>query len=298
MDQQKYYRAHLALITVAIIYGGNFIIARDVMTREFLHPFVFILLRVAFAAILFWITDLLWIPQRMPKSRLPYLLLCSLFGVGINQLCFFAGLKTTTPINASIVMTSSPIIVLLTSVLLRREHLTYLKIAGMVIGATGAILLITRGSWTMRFESWGDLLILINAASYGIYLVLVKEMMHHYPALTVIKWVFTLGLIWVLPFGLTYLPQTNWSAIPLDAWLGIAYVLLGTTYLAYLLNGFALKFVPSSTVGIYIYLQPFIAAVLATGLGIEVLNGYKIVAGILIFAGVFLVSVLRMPEKS
>ena len=298
MNQQTHFKAHLALIAVAIIYGGNFIVARDVMTREFLHPFVFILLRVAFAALLFWITDLMWVPQRMPRHRIPYLLLVSLFGVGINQLCFFAGLKATTPINASIVMTSSPIIVLLTSVLMRREHLTPLKIAGMVIGAAGAILLITRGSWNIRFESWGDLLILINATSYGIYLVLVKEMMHRYPAVTVIKWVFTLGLIWVIPFGMAYLPETDWASIPVDAWLGIAHVLLGTTYLAYLLNGYALKFVPSSTVGIYIYLQPFIAAILATGLGIEKLTGYKLVAGALIFAGVFLVSILRIPEKS
>ncbi|MCB0657210.1 MAG: DMT family transporter [Saprospiraceae bacterium] len=297
MQDNHRLRAHLALLTVAIIYGGNFIIAREVMTRAYLHPFVFILLRVAFAALLFWFTDLLWVSDRIPRARLRHLFWCSIFGVGINQLCFFAGLKETTPINASIVMTSSPIIVLLASVLLGKEQLTPLKMAGIIIGGLGALVLITQGHWHIRFQSRGDVLILINATSYGIYLVLVRNMLLEFPAITVIKWVFTFGLIWVIPFGWVHWASTAWSAIPLNAWLGIAYVLIATTYLAYLLNGYALKYVASSTVGIYIYLQPFIAALLATALGIEALTGYKWVAGLLIFTGVFMVSRVAKPAN-
>ncbi|MCB0640361.1 MAG: EamA family transporter [Phaeodactylibacter sp.] len=285
-------QAHIALFFVALIYGGNYSFAKLVLETGYLQPRAFILLRVLAGLTFFTLLHFTVIRKKVERADLLRLALCGLFGVAINQLFFFMGLHLTKPINASLIMTTTPILVLVISALLIGERITARKIIGILLGATGAILLVGAGQ-QISFEATGflgDLLVFINAASYGIYLVIVKKMMLKYHPFTVLRWMFTFGLFMVLPFSIQELPDAQWSDFTPLLWWSLAYVLFATTILAYLLNGYALKVVNPSTASIYIYLQPVLAALIAILLRHDTLDPIKLISATLIFAGVFLVS--------
>lgn len=289
----SFLKAHLALGAVALIYGANYIIAKDVMDKGYLMPLAFIFLRVSTATVLFWFFHGVYVRERI-KNRADWIRLavCGLFGVALNQMFFFSGLKLTWPINASLIMTTTPVLVLIASAILLRERITPAKLLGIAMGGAGAILLIAFGR-TLHFgvdSILGDFFVFCNASCYGIYLVLVKPLMKRYSAVTVVKWTFTFGLFAVAPFGIPQLGASNFSAFPLSVLLSVGYVLIFTTFFAYLFNAYALRVVNPSVVSIYIYLQPLLAATFSLLLGLEQLTPNKWLAAILIFTGVFLVS--------
>jgi len=284
-------RVHGALLLVGIIYGVNYSIAKFVMPT-YIQPFGFILLRVSTTTILFWLTHLLFVKEKVAnRSDYGRLLLCALFGVGVNQLCFFAGLNLTTPVNASVIMTLVPVMVMLVSYFVLKERLTKSKILGLAVGFTGAVLLVLTNEVSFQNAGFtGDLLILVNATSYSLYLVLVKPLMNRYNAMTVSKWLYLFGLVMVLPFGYQQFMDVQWASIPTNIWLAIIYVIIGISYLAYFLNGWSLKHVNSSVVGIYIYLQPVFASVVSISIGQDTFVLQKLLYALLIFTGVYLVS--------
>lgn len=287
------FKAHLALFTVALLYGGNYSIAKIVMDDNHIQPLGFILLRVITGIFFFWLFHFLFIKERIQKKDLPLMILCGLFGVAINQMFFFSGLKLTTPINASLIMTTTPMLVLIISAIVIKEKITSRKILGILIGASGAILLITYGKQIQfnKGQILGDLMIFTNAVSYAIYLVIVKTLMNKYSPLTVIKWVFTFGIIFIFPFAYKDLGAVAWNTFDTKIWSAIFYVLIGATIFAYFLNAYALKLVNPSMVSIYIYLQPLLASLIALSLGKDQLTLEKIIAAVLIFLGVYFVSV-------
>lgn len=297
------WKAHLALMGANLIYGINYTVAKDVMPN-YIEPFGFILLRVFGAFLLFWL--LLPISKRESIEREDWLrlALCGLFGVAMNQMLFFQGLNITQPINASIIMTTNPILVLIASALLLREGLGWRKISGILIGLTGAVLLIlfkssgTSASFAINSNTaLGDFLVFLNAASYGIYLVMVKPLMKKYQPLTVIRWVFTFGLLYVVPFGVNEFGAIRWESMPVDIMLKAAFVVVGTTFFTYLFNIYALKRVEATAVSIYIYSQPIFATVVALSVGADSLTWIKITATLLIFSGVYLVSIASPKTK-
>lgn len=294
----QHWKAHLALFAVALIYGGNYIIAKEVMDKGYVMPLAFIFLRVSTATVLFWIFHAAFVKERIQcTADWVRLAVCGLFGVALNQMFFFSGLKLTWPINASLIMTTTPVLVLVVSAVLIRERITPSKLLGIVLGGAGAVLLIGFGR-PIQFSAdtfRGDLFVFFNASCYGIYLVLSKPLMKRYNAITVVKWVFTFGLLAVAPFGIPELAETQFASFPLSISLSVGYVLLFTTFFAYLFNAYALRAVNPSVVSIYIYLQPLLAATLSLILGIEQLTTNKWVAAILIFSGVFFVSYRKKP---
>ena len=284
--------AHIALFTANLIYGINYTVAKDVMA-DFIQPLGFIFLRVSGAVLLFWLCYRLFFYEKVVKSDLFKLALCGLFGVAINQMLFFEGLNLTTPINAAVIMVTNPILVLIMGAFLATEAITKRKILGIALGATGAISLITYGG-AVELNSdhfWGNIMVLINAASYGVYLVLVKPLMQKYKPITVISWVFLFGFIYVIPFGWGEFQVIEWTSMPTDIIWKAAFVVICTTFMAYLLNIYGLKSLNPSTVSTYIYLQPVLASLVAIFAGSDSLSTIKIGAALIIFAGVYLVSV-------
>ena len=253
--------AHLALFTVNFIYGVNYVVAKGLMP-DVIGPSGFILLRVAGAGALFWIMRA-FRPQRIDLSDAFRLFLCGFFGVALNQLMFFHGLMRTTPINASIIMVATPILVLVLAGILLKERITYLKSFGVFLGAAGALALIVLkpNAAVTGATRLGDLFILINAISYGVYLVLVKPLMRKYTAVTVMSWSFLVGLVLVLPFGWSEFNAVEWQALTRPILVAIIFVVVMVTFVAYLLNTWALRLISPTVVGTYIYMQPFMAAV-------------------------------------
>lgn len=302
-------RAHIALFTVNFIYGVNYVVAKGLMPHV-IGPSGFILLRVIGATALFWAMRW-WRPQRVDPADMIRLFLCAVFGVALNQLMFFHGLMRTTPINSSLIMVATPVLVLVLSALLIGERVTWSKVTGVVLGTAGALTLIflkPAGS-SAGASMLGDLFILVNATSYGLYLVLVKPLMRKYSAVTVMSWSFLFGLLMVLPFGWHELAQVNWQAITAPVLGAMVFVVVMVTFVAYLLNTWALGILDPSVVGSYIYMQPLLAA-LFTWLFVRIgperlgipgeyhvqLGWPQAVCAILIFLGVHLVGRRSAPQ--
>jgi drug/metabolite transporter (DMT)-like permease len=280
-----------------LIYALNFTIAKDVMPN-FILPSAFILLRVIGALFLFSFSYFIFFFQKIELKDILRFAICGLFGVAINQLFFFEGLNLTTPINAAIVMTTNPILVMLLSFIIVKEAISFKKILGITLGFIGAsTLILSDGAIDLSSNnSTGNLFVFINATSYGLYLVIVKPLLNKYHPLTVLFYVFAFGLLFVLPFGYDDLTIVKWGTIPVNIYLEIIFVVVCTTFIAYLLNSSALKTLTASTVSIYIYLQPILASLFAIFLGADFLDEKKIIASVLIFSGVYLVSI--RPSES
>ncbi len=286
----KNLRAHLYLFVVNLFYGAGFSVTKMV-TPDFIKPFGFILIRVSIVTILFFILHQFWQKEKVQKKDLLLLAVCGVFGVVINQEMFFLGLSITTPINAALIMIMTPVLVFVISFFLAHEKATWQKITGLILGFSGALVILGGKKFSFSGKSMpGDLCILINATSYAVYLVIVHPLMKKYHPLTVIKWVFFFGLAPVVVIGFGQFQQIQWQTFSAEIWMGVVFIVICTTFLAYLLNMLALREVQSSVVGAYIYLQPVLATLISMAIGKDKLSSEKIVAAILIFAGVYLVS--------
>ena len=283
--------AHLAILLANLIYGINYTFAKDVMPAH-IEPFGFIMLRVLGALPLFWLVSLFGPRESVARKDLLRLAICGLFGVAANQLMFFAGLNITTPINAAIIMTTNPILVLVAASFILNQAITRRKIIGIVLGIIGAsALILFKGNLNLDSATrTGDLLIFLNSMAYGVYLVLVAPLMGKYRPITVIKWVFAFGALYVIPFGFNEFSDIQWSNFSTEIAMKAAFVVLFTTFIAYLFNVYGLKYLKPSTVSTYIYSQPVFAAIVAILLGKDELTLTKIFAATLIFIGVYLVS--------
>ncbi len=305
MSRSQILKAHLALLLVNVLYGANHVLAKGVMPR-YLDPNTFILLRVSGAVFLFWL--LLLSQKRKPVDRQDYWRFgaAGLFGVAVNQLFFFHGLNLSSALNAGIIMALNPIMVVVLAMFLSKEKLTAHKSTGVVIGAVGAILLTLSSGKLPGASTLGDLFLLINALSYALYLVLSKPLLLKYSPIQVITYVFTLGLILLLLFPPTWtnLTNANFAQIPFTAWLKISYVIIGVTFLTYLLTIFGLKYVSATVSAAYIYTQPVMVmffAVLFAALGwaadyTHTITSERILYMLFIFTGVYLVSFYKAKK--
>jgi drug/metabolite transporter (DMT)-like permease len=268
------------------------VIAKDVMPA-FIKPSGFILIRVTGALILFWLIQLFSGIEKIERKDFKLLAAGGLFGVAINQLLFFEGLNLSSPINGSILMSATPITILIIGVIFSRERLTWLKIAGTILGASGAVAIIvySKGSMDTSSKAWlGNIFIILNAVSYAIYFLFAKPLMKKYKPLTVITWVFTFGWIFVLPFGFTQATEVQWQTFTPEIIWKTGFVILGVTFIAYLFNIYALKHVDSSVVGIFIYVQPIIATIHSVWLGKDSITWVLVGCAAMIFTCVFMVS--------
>ena len=289
--------AIFALFMVQLLYGLNYTIAKTVMNENFIKPFGFVLLRVIGATILFWILSLFVPKEKIERKDYLKLMVASLFGVVINMLFFFKGLEYTSPIHASSIMTIIPIIILVLSAYILKEKVTKLKIAGVILGLAGALVLTLYGKSSRVGDNipLGNLLVFLNAVSYSIYIILIKKLTAKYHPFTFIKWLFLFGLIILTPFGYSELQDVQWHTFTPYTTFSVLFVVIGATFGTYLLNPLALNKLKASTVGIFIYLQPAIAALFALAMGADFIDTIKITAMIIIFLGVYLV--IKKPKK-
>lgn len=262
-----------------------------VVMPEFITPFTFILLRVGTAMLLFLAFHFFFIKEKVERKDLGGLALSAVFGVAANMLMFFEGLANTSPINAAVLMMVTPVFVFVINRVINKEPVKPLKTAGIILAAIGAMLLM--GGSRLSFSKdtlYGDILIILNALSYAVYLVYVRKFIKKYSPITVSKWNFIFGFLIVVPFGFGGLEQVAWGTFTGEIWFYVVFILVGTTFITYLLNAWALQHAPATLVGSYIYLQPVIATVIAQLAKKDSLTVEKVIFILLIFAGVYLVS--------
>jgi drug/metabolite transporter (DMT)-like permease len=283
--------AHLAMIIVQLIYGVNYNITKIAMP-EYIQPFALVFLRVSVALVLFWLVASTVIKEKVERKDIAVFALFGLFGVAGNQLFFLKGLSLTSPINAAIIMISNPIIVYIFSLLYYKEKFSIINFSGIVLGISGAlILLLFNNNFSFGSDTLlGDTMILINSTSWAVFVVGIRKYLQKYNTFSIIKWVFLFGLFYVTPFSFSELRATNFSTWTPQIWMAIGFVVVFTTFIAYILNTYCLRHLSAATVSAYIYLQPFIAGVFAILYFNEELTWKKVIAALLIFIGVYLVS--------
>ncbi|UII81816.1 DMT family transporter [Flagellimonas sp. CMM7] len=290
--------AILAAIGATTIYGINHTIAKGVMPH-YVGPFGFIMLRVVGAAILFWGISFLGPKEKIQKKDWGRILVCAILGMVINMLAFFKGLQLSTPINSAVLVTITPIIVVILSAFFLREKITLNKGLGILLGFIGAIALILFGA-EIRQDApnipLGNFLFIVNATSYGAYLIVVKKLIEKYHPFTLMKWLFTIAVIINFPITLPEFMEIEWSTIPLWAYGSIAFVVIGTTFMTYLFNVFALTELKASTVGAFVYVQPLFGILFALFSGKDQLTLVKIMATVLVLLGVYLASKKPKPN--
>ena len=245
--------------------------------------------------------------MRIARQDWGRIALCGTTGVAANQLLFFNGLHLTSPVNAAVVMTINPVLVLGLSAIMLGTAITRRKILGIALGAGGAIALLLHGvTHESLHSSWqGDAMVFANALCYGLYLILVKPLLSKYSPLLVVAWVFAVGAVLVLPFGWTQVTEVDWAALDSGQWYALTYVIVGVTFFAYLLNIMAIRHVQPTVVSMYIYLQPLVATLLTISVvfygGTDYtadLSWRTAVCAALIFLGVWCVSTPdRVKEK-
>ncbi len=291
--------AILAALGATTIYAINHTIAKGIMPH-YVGAFGVIMLRLAGATLLFWIISIFGPKEKIEKKDWGRIFLCSLLGMAINMLAFFKGLELSTPINSAVLVTLTPIIVVVLSALFIKERITWNKGLGVFMGFAGVLGLILFGA-EIRQDApnipLGNMLFVLNATVYGSYLILVKKLVEKYHPFTLMKWLFTIGLVIAFPVTYPEFSEIDWYNMPLWAYGVIAFVVIGTTFFTYLFNVFALTQLKASTLGVFMYLQPLIGILFALSSGKDHLTLVKVLATTLVLLGVYLASKKPKPAS-
>lgn len=291
----KAWNAHAGLLLTNLIFGANYSIVQYIAARG-VQPFGLNVIRVGVTTLLLWLL-IFFVPHKpgIRREHVGRMLICALTGIVINQLLFLKGLTLTLSMHATLLMLVTPVFVTLTAAWLIKEPLNMYKFLGLSIGISGAVMLVllkenTSTNGADKNILLGNVFIVINAISYAFYFVLVKPLMEVYHPFHVIRWMFTLGLVFVLPVGWGEFAAMEWHTFNVKDYSALGFIVIGATFLAYLFNLYGISKLGASVAGAYIYTQPVFASIIAIFILGESLSLYKIIAASLIVGGVLLVN--------
>lgn len=290
--------AMFAALGATLIYALNHTIAKDVMPT-YIQGFGFIGIRLIGATIAFWLFGLLMPKQHIDKADRSAFLRAAFFGMAINMLAFFKGLEYSTPINSTVIITTTPIMVFLFSVILLKENIRPKRAIGVLIGFLGALSLVLFSQQAPANApniSLGNFLFIANASTYGLYMIYVKPLSEKYNTIHLLKWLFLIGLLMTMPFTLPELLEVDFQQMPHSVWWRIGFVVLGTTFMTYLLMVYAIRHLRATSLSVFTYLQPIIGIVYAALVGADFMTPVKWIAMSLVLLGVFLVTKQEQPK--
>lgn len=223
--------------------------------------------------------------------------LYSMLGVVVNQLLFLSGLSRTSAHEAALLITTIPVFVMLSAAALRMERITRAKATGIALSCLGAVIIVAQGDLEGGHGSFaGNAMIVINCLSYSLYLVVSRPLFQVSSPIRILRVMFGMGTLLMLPFCLSRLVSLQWREVSWLAWCWLGVVIAGPTVAAYVISGWALARAESSTVAVYTYLQPIFASLMAAALLGEKIGRIVAFAGVLIIAGVYVAS--RRPARS
>jgi drug/metabolite transporter (DMT)-like permease len=292
---------HLVLFLANIFFGLNTTISRTLIP-VILSPYTLTFFRIAGAAVLFWIASGFVKREWVPSKDLVKLFFASILALVVNQLPFIVGLSMTSPIDASIVVAMMPIVTMVFATIILKEQITALKIIGILVGGSGALMLVLNSATVSSSNSnvWGNLLVFVGVISFSLYLTLFKKLISKYSPITIMKWMFLFGSILSYPFCHSSLVQTNFVQLGISTYLSVAYVVVVATFISYSLIAVAQKVLSPTTFSMYNYVQPVVASLVAVLIGIDRFGIQKAICALLVFSGVYIVtqSNARAKRKS
>jgi Predicted permeases len=282
---------HIALFTANLIFGVNNPVSRSLMP-EILSPYTLTYFRLFGGMLLFWLVSLFLKKEKVPAKDIFLLFLASLFALTLNQLPFFVGLSMTSPIDASIVVTTLPIVTMILAALFLKEPITLMKAVGVLVGLSGALIIVFNNKVVNAGNSnfWGDMIVLGAVTSFAVYLAAFKNLISRYSPITVMKWMFLFSSIVSLPFCYKTLAETNYSQLSASVYERIIFMVFMATFVGYLLLPIGQKLLRPTTLSMYNYVQPIMASLVAIFIGIDTFGYEQAVAGVLVFSGVYIVT--------
>lgn len=299
MNTEKSWKGHGAMLGANVMWGLMSPLAKLVMAGGIMVPLLVTDLRICGAMVLFWLFSFFQRRERVPLRDHAKLFTASLLAIVFNQGSFIFGVGLTSPVDASIITTSMPLLAMILAAIFLGEPITSRKVLGIIAGAAGALLLIFGGSHPVEAAPrdsnfiLGDLLVLFAQLCYALYIVLFKNFVNRYSPVTIMKWMFTYSFICVLPFSLHNVVETEWSALPLRDIGALFFIVVGSTFLSYILVIVGQRLLRPTVAGMYNYVQPLVASIVAVCWGMGTFNLTKILSVVLIFGGVYLVTSSR-----
>ncbi len=287
--------AHLSMFMACAFWGLMAPLGKDAMTHG-IDGIDMVTFRVFGGACLFWLTSLFVKHEHVPKRDILRFAGAGVFGLVCNQCCFTIGLSITSPVNASIVTTSMPIFAMILSALILKEPLTGKKACGVLMGCSGALILILTSAGAASDKVGdirGDLLCLTAQFSFALYLALFNPLIKRYSVFTVNKWMFLWATVLITPFTAGHVAAIEWKAVPVTTVLEIGYVVFVATYLSYILTMVGQRTLRPTVVSVYNYVQPIVSVTASVVLGISVVQWSQGLAVLLVFSGVWLVTKSR-----
>ena len=292
-----------SMLGANVMWGLMSPVAKFVMVGGAVTPLVVTDLRITGAMVLFWIASFFQKPERVAPKDLLKLLGASLLAIVFNQGCFIFGVGLTSPVDASIITTSMPLLAMVLAAIYLKEPITGKKVLGIAVGATGALLLILGSHQVSEAKAagnhyiWGDLLVLLAQFSYALYFVLFKNFVNKYSLITIMKWMFTYAFICALPFSYNDLLHTEWKSLQNTEIGALVFIVVGSTFVSYVLIVIGQKNLRPTVAGMYNYVQPLVASIVAVCWGMDTFNFVKIISVALIFGGVYLVTNSRSKAE-
>ena len=296
-------KGHSSMLGANVMWGLMSPVAKFVMVGGAVTPLVVTDLRITGAMVLFWIASFFQKPERVAPKDLLKLLGASLLAIVFNQGCFIFGVGMTSPVDASIITTSMPLLAMVLAAIYLKEPITGKKVLGIAVGATGALLLILGSHQVSEAKAagnhyiWGDLLVLLAQFSYALYFVLFKNFVNKYSLITIMKWMFTYAFICALPFSYNDLLHTEWKSLQNTEIGALVFIVVGSTFISYVLIVIGQKNLRPTVAGMYNYVQPLVASIVAVCWGMDTFNFVKIISVALIFGGVYLVTGSRSKAE-
>jgi drug/metabolite transporter (DMT)-like permease len=293
-------KGHGIILIVNVLFAVNISISKSLIPVN-MAPEALTLLRILFATAMFWLSSLFVKREKVLLKDLGLLFICSCTGIAFNQSLFMAGLNLTSPVDTSIIATAGPIYVMLLAALILKEPITKQKVFGVLLGVAGGVLVIlfSTGQGGRNSSLGGDMLIVSSNMVYSIYVVISRPLSQRYSAVTIMKWMFLFSAFMLTPFMYRHVldaPAFHHVAIEWGEIFRITFVLVGGTFVPYLFIPMSLKRLRPTTVSMYNYIQPIIASILAVMAGQGSFTVDKLLATLLVFTGVYLVTMSKARE--
>ena len=284
---------HLACFLAYAIFGFNIIVCKDLTAGRLISPLAIFTLRSVGAGALFWLISLFTPQEKVDKKDYARIFVASMLGFFVCQVTFLVGIPHITPMDCSVLSAISPIYTMIIAAIVLKEPITWQKAGGVAISFAGIIyLIVSRSSagGTAETSLFGILMLILNSLSFSLYLGIFKPLIGKYSVVTFMKWIFLFAFAVSAPFSAGEIVTLDLSAIPAIQLAELAYLIFCATFITYFLIPFGQKRIRPTLVSMYSYVQPIIAIAISITVGMEMLTWQKVLAALLVFGGVVVVS--------
>ena len=285
---------HIACFTAYAIFGVNIIVCKDLTSGHLISPITIFTLRSLGAGLMFWILSLFFPSEKVEKKDYLKILAAAFLGYFVTQLTFLVAIPDVTPMHCSIISSMSPIYTMFIAAIVLKEPLSWKKTAGVALSLCGILFLIFNNasgdSGMAESKLSGIFLMFLNSLSFSLYLGIFKPVISKYSVVTFMKWIFLFSAFMSLPLSFRELISLKWTGIPSIQMMELGFLIVFATFFSYFLIPYGQKRIRPTLVSMYSYIQPIIATAISIILAMDILNWQKVLAAVMVFAGVFVVS--------